>query len=575
MLLTSLEIVNFRGIARLRLQVEADATVLFGENAWGKTSLVEALQSTLGTRPLTEEDFHRLANDRTTIAKRMSITLGFQGQPSPELEPAAWRDKAGEWRLVLQWSGRRPDRSRAKVRTVFLDAHGREILLPEGQGDLLAEKVRRNHPLFVFRELRLADGILAPALATGQDMHEDPEKAVGRVFERLLSVPHQVHPSELARGLEALKRVAVRRPELFQALQPPGEGNHRRAADMAEAPLGFQDGNSLADLAQHAGAGMRQVVLLTLVGAMLQAEAGASLGAGAQPILVLEDPETHLHPIQLATAMNLVSQLSVQKLITSANGGLMAGFPLRALRRLVRRNTDTAVFPDPDEPALSPVEMRRVAFHVRTHNADSLFARVWLLVEGETEAWLLPELARVWGLNFPLEGIHCVPFAQAGLAPLLAFADRFGIPWHLIADGDEAGRHYVAKTRKLLHKRPEARHITALPDLDLEHFLWREGYEGVFRKAAGAIDPQASVSDVIHQALRAASKPGMALEVAEEAGRRGPGHVPARLGQLFAILRDKAKPAGDGAVNAPGPGDPLPAAAGKIVSNRTMPLKKS
>jgi putative ATP-dependent endonuclease of OLD family len=539
--LTSLEIVNFRGIARLRLEVEPDATVLFGENAWGKTSLVEALQSTLGQRPLTEEDFHRLANDRTTIAKRMSITLGFGGEPPAELLPAAWRNAAGDWRLVLQWSGRRLDRGRASVRQLFLDAHGREIPLAEADALLLAERVRRDHPLFVFRELRLADGILAPAMASGLDLHEDPEKAVGRVFERLLSVPHQVHPSELARGLEALKRVAVRRPELFQALQPASENAFRRASDMAEAPRGFQDGNSLADLAQHAGAGMRQVALLTLVGALLQAEASSPLGKGAQPILVLEDPETHLHPIQLATALNLVSQLSVQKLVTSASGALMAGFPLRALRRLVRRSSDTSVFPDPDLPALSPTEIRRVAFHVRTHNADALFARVWLLVEGETESWLLPELARVWGLNFSLEGIHCVPFAQAGLAPLLAFADRFGIPWHLVADGDEAGRHYVAKTRKMLHRRPEARHITALPDLDLEHFLWREGYEGVFRRAAGHVTPEDDASTVIHQALRAWSKPGMALEVAEEAGKRGANHVPALLGQLFATLREKAK----------------------------------
>ena len=546
MQLTDLEIVNFRGIARLRLQVEPDATVLFGENAWGKTSLVEALQSTLGDRPLAEEDFHRLANDRTTIAKRMNITLGFQGEPPAGLEPAAWRDEAGEGRIVLQWSGRRLDRGRTRFRRRFLDAHGREIPLPDEQGALLAGQVRRNHPLFVFRELRLAEGILAPALATSQEMHEDPEKAVGRVFERLLSVPHQVHPSELARGLEALKRVAVRRPELFLALHPAGEAILRRAEDMAEAPLAFQGGNALAELAQHAGAGMRQVVLLTLVGALLQAEAGAALDKGAQPILVLEDPETHLHPIQLATAMNLVSQLSVQKLITSASGALMAGFPLRALRRLVRRDTDTETFPDPDGPALSPTEVRRVAFHVRTHNADSLFARVWLLVEGETEAWLLPELARVWGLNFPLEGIHCVPFAQAGLAPLLAFADRFGIPWHLVADGDEAGRHYVSRTRKFLHLKREARHITPLPDLDLEHFLWREGYEDVFRRAAGPVAPEADASAVIHQALRACSKPGMALEVAEEAGRLGPAHIPALLGQLFSILRDKAKPAGDG-----------------------------
>jgi len=79
----------------------------------------------------------------------------------------------------------------------------------------------------------------------------------------------------------------------------------------------------------------------------------------------------------------------------------------------------------------------------------------------------------------------------------------------------------VAKTRKLLQLRREARQITALPDPDLEHFLWREGYEDVFRRAAGPVEPGADASTIIHQALRACSKPGMALEIAEGAGELG------------------------------------------------------
>lgn len=539
--LEHLEIVNFRGIARLRLHLEQDATLLFGENAWGKTSLVEALQSTLGSRPLTEEDFHRVANDRSTIAKRMSITLGFKGEAPSELEPLGWRDATGEFHLVLQWAGRRLDRSRARVKRVFLDAEGRELALPAEEAARLADRVLRDHPLYVFRELRLADGMLAPAMVPDLEMHEEPERAVGRVFERLLSVPHQVHPGELARGLEALKRVAERRPELFQAIRSDGQAGLRRAADIAEMPMDVQDGRSLADLAQHAGAGMRQVALLALMGAMLEAEAMAPRSDGAQPILVLEDPETHLHPIQLATAWNLVSQLPVQKLVSTASGALMASVPMRSLRRLVRRSSDTAVFPDPEGAKMGSTEARRVAFHVRTHNADSLFARVWLLVEGETEAWLLPELARVWGLSFPLEGIHCVPFAQAGLAPLVAFADRFGIPWHLVADGDEAGKHYVAKARRMLRRRSETKHLTAFPDHDLEHFLWRSGFERVYREAAGHVAPGADASAVIHQALRAHSKPGMALEVAEAAGLRGEAGIPPLLRRLFTTLQTLAK----------------------------------
>lgn len=79
--LEHVEVINFRGITELRLDLESGATVCFGENAWGKTTLVEALQSTLGARTITEADFHRLENDRSTIARRMGISLRFGASP--------------------------------------------------------------------------------------------------------------------------------------------------------------------------------------------------------------------------------------------------------------------------------------------------------------------------------------------------------------------------------------------------------------------------------------------------------------------------------------------------------------
>ena len=43
-----------------------------------------------------------------------------------------------------------------------------------------------------------------------------------------------------------------------------------------------------------------------------------------------------------------------------------------------------------------------------------MFARCWLLVEGETEFWIMPELARVGWISRQ-EGIVCVEFAQCGV----------------------------------------------------------------------------------------------------------------------------------------------------------------
>ena len=98
-------------------------------------------------------------------------------------------------------------------------------------------------------------------------------------------------------------------------------------------------------------------------------------------------------------------------------------------------------------------DLRRIAYHVRINRAAALFARCWILVEGETEAWVLPELAQICGYDLAAEGIRCVEFAQCGIDPLVRLATDLGIEWHLLADGDLAGQ-IVRRDRTKASQRP-------------------------------------------------------------------------------------------------------------------------
>lgn len=95
-------------------------------------------------------------------------------------------------------------------------------------------------------------------------------------------------------------------------------------------------------------------------------------------------------------------------------------------------------------------DLRKIAFHVRINRPMSMFARCWLLVEGETEIWLLSELAQICGYSLRAEGVRIIEFAQCGQAPLIKVARDFGIEWHLLTDGDEAGAKYASSARSLL-----------------------------------------------------------------------------------------------------------------------------
>ncbi|WP_288841513.1 DUF2813 domain-containing protein [uncultured Deefgea sp.] len=552
MQLARLQITNFRGISQIDLALNASATALFGENNWGKTSLISALCRCLSSpAPIatlfTHDDFHRIANSRASIARRLHITLFFQAHPMPEQWQAlSWLDANGKPTLALRFAAERFGHTEIRARRSFMAADGNEIEHPNS--DALATEIIELHPVLRFRDMQLTDWLTHPRLAS-QAHDDDPllpaSAAVRAVFERILTLPHQLHPQELSAGLAAMQALFHEQAQLLQGKEPP----QRLAEQIAAAPLNFRDDDTLIDIANRSGSSSRRVTLLILLGALLAARGENPLHADAEPILVMEDPETHLHPIQLAMIWGLIEQLTLQKIITTNNGDLLGSFAQHALRRLVRRSNHVHVYQLADQ-ALSLSDARKVAFHIRSNRASSMFARVWLLVEGETEFWLLPELARICGVNFPLEGIRCVEFAQAGLAPLIKFADHLGIHWHVICDGDDAGIKYQKRARSLLGSRPEDQHITMLDCRDIEHFLWDNGFADTYRQAAAprgemnhyyraalAQQPPLSDEDTISRALRHHSKPGMALEIAEAAEIQGRQAIPAVFQNMFQILQ--------------------------------------
>jgi putative ATP-dependent endonuclease of OLD family len=165
-----------------------------------------------------------------------------------------------------------------------------------------------------------------------------------------------------------------------------------------------------------------------------------------------------------------------------------------------------------------------------------MFARVWLLVEGESEFWILPQVAQVLGYDLALEGICCVGFAQCGIEPLTRTAREFRIEWHLLADGDEAGQRYAEQARAGLRRHEVAERITRLDEHDIEHCFWQHGHAATIAEAAGlppGAERRVGPRQAIAKAVQRRSKPFLALKLVESVASRGPDGVPAPLAQLI------------------------------------------
>jgi putative ATP-dependent endonuclease of OLD family len=241
-----------------------------------------------------------------------------------------------------------------------------------------------------------------------------------------------------------------------------------------------------------------------------------------RPIILIEEPEAHLHPMTLASVWSLLELFNTQKIITTQSGTLLAGAALTDVRRLVRDPRGDVHEQRVRRDAMSSDELRRVSYHLRARRSVACFARVWLLVEGETEFWVLPDLARLCGYDMAQEGIVCVEFAQCGLAPLIKLAKNLGIEWHVLTDGDRQGEVYANATQPFLRGSNRRLRLTRLAELDIEHCFWDHGYAGLFEdlanmRAHGNVKP----SQVIRKALDRHSKPGVALELLAAVSARG------------------------------------------------------
>ena len=540
MLLERVEIVGFRGINRLSLMLEQN-NVLIGENAWGKSSLLDALTLLLSPEfdlyHFVRDDFWFPPGDIQGREHHLHIILTFR-----ETEPGRHRVRRfrplqrcwvpcddGYHRVFYRLEGELADDDSVMTLRSFIDGEGEALALEDI--DELARHLVRLMPV-----LRLRDARFMRRIHNGTVPHSPQIEITARQLDflsrELVSHPQNLSDGQIRQGLSAMVQLL----EHYFAEQSSAQTRHRlmrrRSHDEQRSWRYLDIINRMID---KPGGRSHRVILLGLFATLLQAKGTVRLDRDARPLLLIEDPETRLHPIMLSVAWHLLNLLPLQRVTTTNSGELLSLTPVEQVCRLVRESSRVSAW-RLGPGGMNAEESRRIAFHIRFNRASSLFARCWLLVEGETETWVINELARQCGHHFDAEGVKVIEFAQSGLKPLIKFARRMGIQWHVLVDGDEAGKKYAATVRGLLNndRELERDHLTTLPALDMEHFMYRQGFDDVYHRVAQIPDNvPMNMRRVITKAIHRSSKPDLAIEVAMEAGRRGVDAVPTLLKKMF------------------------------------------
>ncbi len=231
---------------------------------------------------------------------------------------------------------------------------------------------------------------------------------------------------------------------------------------------------------EEMGTGEQQVLALALAHAYARAFHGGI-------VLVIEEPEAHLHPLAqewLAKRLKAQCAAGLQLVVTTHSPAFVDMESLEGLvlvykdggQTRVRQRTRGEVAQHCVNRGAPPARTTAdtvLPFYAANASRDLLggfFARAVALVEGPTEALALPVYLGKMGLDPLREGLEVLPVGGKGnLGKWRRLFEAYGIPCYTVFDND-AGDDPAAD------KRRDALRATGVADADADRFIGEAGW---------------------------------------------------------------------------------------------------
>lgn len=471
---------GFRAIQHLCLRLDADLTVLLGENNAGKSSTLEALGIALGGWGASEDDLHLSSGGERGQQFTIDLTLepreaeAFDAQTAAVLGNAVQRRGSREFAAIRTTGNPAGDGSGVTLARHFLTGW------TGCDGPRTGVQVIEN-PRVTGRVLDLTTFTLLNAKRDLVADLRNRRTAWGNLLSGL-EVPEEL-AAEMITALTDLGGKVIDSSRILTDLRA-NLGTIRHAlgssvadVDLAPLPVRIEEVTRAIDVLVSApggaalplrlqGMGSRSLAALLVFQSFVELRLGADLSLPPLAVTALEEPEAHLHPQGQAAVATILAGLPGQKLVSTHSSRVaLTARPhqLRFLRRGVGGVDVLAL-----DGSMSLEEAHKLHRLVLRPNADLLFARLVVVGDGATESDALPVFARAYFGQDP-EGLG-IAFPQTNsledqaVTKLIAFLDQLGIPWLALVDGDKAGDQAIQNWEALVGRSlDDADEVLRLP----------------------------------------------------------------------------------------------------------------
>jgi putative ATP-dependent endonuclease of OLD family len=533
-LINTIRVSGFRGLENIEMDFEP-ITVLTGTNNSGKTSLLKALQISLGNKQfISQDDFH-ISNNNFTSSIIIDIKI-----VSIDNSDKIIQTFSENWEILFTEEKIKSDSdgfSYIPLRTIVTFDPIKNIyktkqfilqewpIFKDEHNVFWHQYDNGNEKNFFYEELPFF------YMDAQRDILEDLKlrnSYLGKMISKIEYSATEV--ASIEAQIKSLNESAVNSSqilltikntlkELDSAMDSNSEGVEitpftKKIRDLNKGLSIYYSDNQDSFSMEYHGMGTRSwSSLLTLKSFISLLVSNAEAKAEAFfPILAIEEPEAHLHPNAQKKLYSQISNIKGQKIISTHSPYIAASSELKQIRNVYKDNSKV-LFGKININDFDKEEIRKINRLVINTRGEIFFSKVLVLFEGDTEEQALPILAENYFGKPPLElGIDFIGVGGHGnYLPFIRVAKALNIPFFILSDGEEVVIKSVTKSLKTLHNREivieNEKNIFVLDNnCDFEKYLIEQNYIDEIKSTLEKLHNPDYLADYIQRADGTAKK---------------------------------------------------------------------